>query len=268
MVSSPFSFKFDTLTLGFYGAITPEWIDPISMRSASGSLAVPESWHELIPKTKTFLYAPLKDEVKTKLSTLEGLHDIDLLPLAFMKQLHALDIMVLKQERVGDKMVEMGNTSFNMAELEDVSNEIQKHHAAVLPLPTKLQILSHECKKCKLKKKVPATQGSNGKDQEVEVYYRIHQFKIAGDINMRERICLAFRVYENLPRHGKVEEESVYNYSPVFDAVKLPFAVQADWELTLNKSQLLDLSVVNQFIISSIPALFVLSFMSDDTLSK
>lgn len=238
----------------------------MTARSADGSFAVPEIWHYLLPpRSKTFLYAPLKDEVKARLSSLKNLHDVDLLPLAFMKQLRALDIMVLKQERVGDRMVEMGNTSSNSAELEDVSNELQRQNAA---LGTTMKVLSHECKKCKLKKAVPSTAGSDGNDPEVEINYRIHQFKIAGDFNLRERVSLAFRVYEDLPRHGKVEDESVYSYTPVFDAPKLPFAVHADWELTLNKSQLLDLSVVNQFIISSIPALFVLSFMSDNTLSK
>ena len=275
--SSPFQLRLDAASRGPHGVLCPEWVPSVDATNARGEAIIPPSYRARIKDNSTFVYAPLRESAKALLKA-GDMERFDGLTLAFLDQLRKVDLMLVSYE--GPAEVKVVRSLQHEVELVPAKLE-EGFSATTASLQKAVRIVGHRAAECtiRLNKTVRVPDRNYEQRQDpVEQYYRLHEFQVSLGDKETTLISLAFPLdAEKKPmlkerrrkeNNGNLHTESIYCRTPVPHAGSLPFALNADFDLTSDMLGLHPTSAWNHWVLSCAARLFVLSFLNDAKLRE
>lgn len=282
--SPPFQIRLDAASRGPHGVLCPEWVPSVDATTEAGDPIIPPSYRARIKDNCTFVYAPLRTSAKELLQAADMEH-FDGLSLAFLDQLRKVDLMLVSYE--GPAEVKVVRSLQHEVDLMPVKLAGDVSSSTTLSLRNLVRVFHHRAADCVVRMhktvRVP-DRNHDEREEPLERYYRLHDFQISLDGNPAignqetTRITLAFPLDKDkqpLLKEKREKEngspfhtESIYCKMPVLNAGKLPFALQADFDLTCDLMGLHPTSAWNHWLLSCTARLFMLSFLSDAKLRK
>jgi hypothetical protein len=301
--SAPFQLRLDAVTRGPQGVLCPEWVPSVDATVPSEDPSgdpvpiIPPSYRARIKDNCTFVYAPLRHSARALLRVVD-MEPFEGLALAFSDRTRSVELMLVSYEGLAE--VKVVRTHLHTAELVPVGlpREVSPEAGAaaakgVETLQASVRVAGHRAAECAVRlvatKRVPDRSICDDCGGPKERRYRVHDFSVslvgAGveegmDVDGQTmRITLAFPLdaeaqplsrekrRELVPEaQGRLHTESLFCQMPVARAGKLPFAVNADFDLTGDLGGLHPTSSWNHWLLGCVARLFVLALLRDPVL--
>ena len=291
LFSTPFQLRLDAAARGPQGMLCPEWVSSVDATTPRGEAVIPPSYRARIKDNSTFVYAPLRESAKELLLS-SDMEPFEGLALAFLERVRKLDLMLVSYE--GPAEVKVVRNVQHEVELQPVrlpgEGEVVES-SRLRALKASVRVVAHRVADCLVRcsktTRIPDRNYQDDGDGPVERRYRLHEFQVALEdskgagkaattTTTTTRIALAFPLGSDglpLPKgqrrkenDGRLHTESLYCQMPVPYAGKLPFALQADFDVTSDMLGLHPTSGWNHWLLSCTARLFVLAFLADPTL--
>ncbi len=286
--SAPFQLRLDAVARGPQGVLCPEWVPTVDATDAAGQPIIPPSYRARIKDNCTFVYAPLRDSAKT-LVRVRDMEPFEGLALAFSARTRSVELMLVSYE--GPAEVKTMRTHLHTAELTPVGLPQQVASEAgaaaakgVEALLASVRVAGHRAADCVVRvtrtTRIPDRAFTDDEGGPKERRYRVHDFAVslAGDGAMgvaesQTRITLAFPLDGDgrpLPkeqrREGRLHTELLFSQMPLLRGGRLPFAVNADFDVTGDVGGLHPTSAWNHWLLGCVARLFVLALLRDPLL--
>lgn len=287
IISTPFQLRLDSAERGPRGVLCPEWVASLDAETPQGEAIIPPSYRARIKDNCTFIYAPLRESAKELLRSAD-MEPFEGLALAFLERARKLDMMLVSYE--GPAEVKVVRSIQHEVELRPacVPEEGKATGATRLAaLKSSVRLVAHRVADCVVRcsKSTRIPDRNHQEDgQSGTSLYRLHEFQIALESSegrgtpARTQIALAFPlgadgfpITEDIRRrkhHGNAHTEFIYCQMPVPCAGKLPFALQADFDITSDTLGLHPTSSWNRWLLSCSVHLFVIAAIADPTLCE
>lgn len=297
--SAPFQLRLDAFSRGPQGVLCPEWISSVDATTRAGEPIIPPSYRARVRDNCTFVYAPLRPAAQALLRVAD-MEAFDGLALAFTHRTRSVEVMLVSYE--GPAEVKVVRTHLHAAELSpaalpaEMAPETGRAAAkGVETLQASVRVAGHRTAGCVVRHtsttKIPDRSFTDDGGGPTERRYRVHEFRVSllpgggaeeeGIIvdQQQTRITLAFpmdtdgqalrrdRRRQLFPKAGgRLHTEALFCHMPVARAGKLPFAVNADFDLTGDLGGLHPTSAWNHWLLGCVARLFVLALLRDPLL--
>ncbi len=289
LFSTPFQIRLDAAARGPQGMLCPEWVPSVDATTPRGEAVIPPAYRARIKDNCTFVYAPLRASVKELLRSAD-MEPFDGLALAFLDRVRKLDLMLVSYEGPAEvKVVRNVQHEVELSPvrlLADGGDGEGGSQKSVRALKDSVRVAGHRVAECLVRcTKITRIPDRNYQDEgqgPEERRYRLHEFQVGVDgvagssDRTTTRLTLAFPLgpdRQPVPKEqwrkehdGCLHSESLYSQMPVPFAGKLPFAFQADFDLTSDMMGLHPTSAWNHWLLSCMARLFVLAFVADPAL--
>lgn len=299
--SAPFQLRLDAVGRGPQGVLCPEWIPSVDATTPAGEPIIPPSYRARVRDNCTFVYAPLRPAAQALLRVAD-MEAFDGLALAFTNRTRSVEVMLVSYE--GPAEVKVVRTHLHAAELSPASLPAEVAPEAgpaaakgVETLQASVRVAGHRVGECVVRHtsttKIPDRSFTDDGGGPKERRYRVHEFRVSllpgggaaaeeggMDVDQQQtRITLAFPLDEDgqalrrdrrrqlFPKAGgRLHTEALFCHMPVARAGELPFAVNADFDLTGDRGGLHPTSAWNHWLLGCVARLFVLALLRDPLL--